>query len=298
MGSRLATLRRWPVLLFALVATLVLALSGGVPPRAAAQDVPGGTVSIKFSMDTLPIAVGVLCRDMQYKILFHASQAVGKVQKPIHAGIELVTALNRINPRYLDIPENDPEGVAYYDAQNIGHETIAYTAYEKTILTSDAGVQPQIAEGHLEFDVKECPYTVTLVYALQSGSVTVSGIMAEVRLARNKDGTYEADGPFEFQQMLNAPCPNDFTGFDAPTHITGTVDSAKRELNLKFKYSPGTTTFTVTCPIVGSRSASHSNDPTSLGVTNASFPLEGGFKVFPAALGGQFMVAVNQEAPE
>lgn len=295
MGSHQFRPSPWRAPLIALGILTALVLSGGTPLSTEAQDVAGGTVRARFSVDTLPIEPGVVCQDNQYKILIEPGQEVGNVRTHLHAGIEVGAALNKISPSYVEVPASDPVAVFTYDAKNLGQETIAYTAYEKAVLSADAGSgQLQIGEGHLDFEVKDCQYTVTLVYSLPTGPLNITAIMSEVPLHRNNDGTFEADGPFEFQQMVPSPCPNNFTLMTAPTHITGKIDNAKRQLNLEFRYSPGTSTFTVTCPIVGTMSFTNAHDPTILGVTSAHFPLEGGFKAFAPALGGQFMVAVNR----
>lgn len=297
MGSRLSRLSRWFALLFSLVAALALALSGAALPRAQAQDVEGGAVDIKFSPDTLPIGEGVLCQGFQYKLLVKAVQVIGTVRKQIRAGIELDAALNPIAPRYIDVLENGGEGVVVYDAQNVGQEHIAYTAYQKTVLSPDAGSQPQpeIAQGSLSFSVKECLYTVTLAYTFTFPLGTVFGLTDDVPLTKNKAGTLEGDDPFEFQQIVDvSPCVASFSAVTSPTHITGTVDKAKHELTLNFKYADAKTSITATCPIAGTSSASHTINPASLGVTAVTFPEEGGARAFPASLGGKFTIIVNR----
>src|SRR5436309_313219 len=70
MGSRLAKLRRWPLLLVSLVLAL-LALSGGTPPRVEAETerpaVPTG-MSIDLDPRTPVLKPGVLCTYRIYTI--------------------------------------------------------------------------------------------------------------------------------------------------------------------------------------------------------------------------------------
>ncbi len=295
MGLPLFRPRRWSALLLSLVAALALTLSDGALLRTQAQDVPGGALYLKFSADTFRDPPG-FCQYDQYKLLAQPVQVVQGVRRQIHAGIEVGAALNKISPTYLEIQEHDPAGIFLYDAQNIGDETIAYTAYQKTKLSDNEISQPEIAHGTLQFKVKACVYKVTLQYVFSFPLGSVFGLMTEARLARKPDKSYAGDGPFEFQQMVDvAPCVASFTVINAPTHIDGTVD-ATNKLTLKFKYSNATTTISAVCPIAGGASASRTVNPASLGLTEATFPEEGGSRTFAALLGGQITVTVSREA--
>ena len=296
MELRLLRLGRRAGLLFAGVAALALTLSGGIQSRA--QDfVPGGALYLKFSSDTFRDPPG-FCQYDQYKLLVQPVQVVGTVRRQLHAGVEVDSLLNPISPKYLEIQEHNPAGILYYDAQKTGQETIVYNAYQKTVLPASGTpvYQPKIAEGKLQFEVKACVYKVTLQYIFEFPLGTVFGIMAETRLGRKPDKTYAGDGPFDFQQMVNvSPCVASFSVVSAPTHIDATVDPVTRKVTLKFKYSDATTTISATCPIAGSASASHTVNPSSLGLTQVSFPEEGGSQTFPG-LGGKLTVTVSREA--
>jgi hypothetical protein len=304
MGLRLFGSGRRSTLLLSLVAVLALALSGGTLPRAQAQgpSVPGGAVSITF--DPRPFN-GVLCQYTQYKIFVRAGQVTGKVATPLNANIQVQAALNNVVPSSLDIPEagllnNFPFP---YNAQETGEETITYQAFLNPttpsggVLTGPGTAHPEIAEGSVKLEVKECQYSIFMSFWLDISVTSIMGYMDETPLTRNKDGTYEGDGEFEFQQFVKSgPCGTDFAVIHVPTHITGTVNQDLNLLDLKWEYGKAVNTLDYSCPIKGGGITSANIDVGArLGVTSGRFPLDGGVELYLPAIGGRFLVIVNRE---
>jgi hypothetical protein len=293
------SLRRVFLAAFALV---VLAMLGGATPLAKAEDVPGGTLFIRFSYDTLPIAPGVLCQGSQYKILVQPGQVIGQVRKHIHAGIEVDALLNKASPRFLELREHDPAGIISYDAQNVGKEVLAFNAYQKIRLTGDENVLPQIAKKSFEFEVQECIYSVIFVYSWQMATGGASfvqvGYMAKTKLTRKDDGTFEGKGPFELTQSATLPeCATSLSDITFPTNINGNMLQDSRELQLNFKYEKAAMTAVVSCD-GKTASKSVTMDASLGGVNSAKFPEEGGSKVFsiPGPLkDGKMTIIVNRE---
>ncbi len=307
MGLRRFWSGRTSGLRFVLVAALALVLSGGALRGAQAQDWTG-VVYVTFGGDTPPNN-DALCRYTQYKVLVQPAVITSKGRTHVNAHLDVQAALNPINPSSLDLGAHNGAAIFYYDAQDIGTETITASASLNptdstgTPLTGPGFFHQKIADAKLQFQVKECAYKVTLVYSLKASIADVIAYMDETELTRNKDGTLEGTGSFDFQQTVyGTGCGTQFTAFSVPSHITGTVKpitslagDPHAGLTLQFKYGAATDTFTAVCPIAGKDAASHNIDVATLGVLGVNVPADGGVKLFSPKLGGKFMVVVTQE---
>src|SRR5262249_43881635 len=208
---------------------------------------------------------------------------------------------------FLDVWDDNGAAIFNYDARNTGTETISYHARLNPTVAGipaegPAYAHPEIAEGTLSFEVKECLYKVLMVYLLKAGNASVIGYMDETELAMKSAGTLDGDGDFEFQQTVyGTGCGTSFTVIRVPTHISGTVKQVKTGgdpnagVDLQFEYGKAETTFTAVCPYAGKDSKSHNIDAATLGVKSVHFPVDGGVKLFYPSLGGKFMVIVTQE---
>jgi hypothetical protein len=96
--------------------------------------------------------------------------------------------------------------------------------------------------------------------------------------------TYGGTGVLDSSRTESMPpCSFSSPGFENPTTITGnrTGSPGKGQLELDIKFTPGSSSATITCPFAGAQNPTTTEDPTNWLETSATFPETGGAKSFP-----------------
>src|SRR5258706_13583389 len=133
MRSWLFKVRRWSGLLLALVVAL-LALSGGTPLRAEAQN--PGRMTVGFSRTTPPVKPGMICKGQQYKILAwpYVLFPDGTYNNEFHANAATVSVstglVGTITPPSVRLRRGvgAPSALFLYSSDKTGPESLLFLA--------------------------------------------------------------------------------------------------------------------------------------------------------------------------
>src|SRR5579859_285767 len=218
--------------------------AGGRLPYAEAQ-APYAIMGVRFDATTPPAVKQdytlVVCVGQNYRLNVDPYIVMGKdnylkafniygakvyVQPPAHGTI--------VPPEYQLAPGGGP-AVFIYHADSIGSETLHFTAampkpLNVTVASGDTQTTTLISlvDGSVSFEVEDCGYSVTLVYIATFASGPMAGSFTltaeDIKLVRQKDGTFEGDGPFEMRMPFSPPpgCIVFMSGFDSTVHAKGT----------------------------------------------------------------------------
>src|SRR5258708_1964028 len=167
--TRLVSLTGWFALRpvgFAALALVVLALAGGVPPHAEAQE--KDILTVQFSPDTLPIGINakgesILCQGQKYKIY---AQAVFSDELQGSALLDKFYiasgTTNHVDPQRVSIRAHEPAATFIYDAKNKGSDALTFEAHY--VASTRTGL---IGTRTLAVEVQECTYKVTFIHQYQ-----------------------------------------------------------------------------------------------------------------------------------
>jgi hypothetical protein len=134
--------------------------------------------------------------------------------------------------------------------------------------------------------VINCKYELTMNYLMRQSSGGTTGlIMGHMDTLVEGDGqAYQGTGVLHTDRTETmAPCSFSSAGFDNPATITGKLTGSPdhQQLEVTVDYGPGESSATITCPIVGARTTTTTEDPTNWLAANATFLGTGGAQSFP-----------------
>jgi hypothetical protein len=283
---------------------LVLAFAGGVPGRQARAQGSSVHMTVNFSPRTSPVPGNVICKGQNYDIEVRPVVIVGSGIGPVPLFGAAILSLTRPERGTLNsttepsarIVDAGGPAVFTYNAQTIGPETLNFglAKYMNPTVLRNADYEvianPRLVDilvsRVFKFDVQECRYTVTMIadWHYSGGGVYLGATadMAQARLERKPDGTFEGTSPFDFEYMASLGiCAADYSGYISPTRIVGKIRNDTHELELTFRYGQASSTATFYCPDGGAMVARAEDVLSHLGVSTAKFSQEGGVKAFP-----------------
>ena len=134
--------------------------------------------------------------------------------------------------------------------------------------------------------VINCNYKLTMNYLMRQSSHGTTGLLVghlDTLLEGNGE-VYQGVGILDSDRTeAMAPCSFSSAGFDSPTTITGKLTGSpdNQQLEVVVDYEPGESSATITCPVVGTKTTTTTEDPTNWLATNAAFLGTGGAQSFP-----------------
>lgn len=134
--------------------------------------------------------------------------------------------------------------------------------------------------------VINCKYKLTMNYLMRQSSHGTTGLLiGHLDTLLEGDGeVYQGTGILDSDRTeVMPPCSFSSDGFDSPMTITGKLTGSpdNQQLELTVDYEPGESSATITCPVVGTRTTTTTEDPTNWLATNAAFSGTGGAQSFP-----------------
>lgn len=296
-------LPHWTMIVLVLLLTLVLRGAGQVTPAeaASANQVVEGDEHIR--MRVIPPA-DPLCVGQEYSVRVVVVRTATRIVQRGPGTEEEVYVIGRISgvkvessvqdesigtlsPRYLwtgwDVEQLEPEAEFKFKAKKAGRTNLIFEALIPRSITRS---NDSYISSLTPIQVVNCEYDVTIFYNMlqfSHGSVgNVWGIL-DTRIKGSSGETFSGTGVLDSSRtQFMAPCSFTSPGFKNPTTITGNMTGSPgdRQLELNISFTPGTSSSTITCPLVGVQNPTTTEDPTNWLSTSATFPENGGGRSF------------------
>jgi len=292
----------------AIILALMLVLAVGSAGQAApAQAAPiaqgtGSQYEIKYILaiylpDGQPICAG---RDypVRVRLVESTQQVEPKPSEPLVSIKELsgITvqafakdeSVGTLSPRKLitgwNVEEDAPgEATFTFHAKKAGTTDLYFETLIRTAIT---GTHDEYIGPVRTIKVVNCKYKLTMNYLMRQSSGGTSGLVSgQLDTLLEGDGeVYQGAGVLDSDRATSMPpCSFSSDGFDSPTTIAGklTGSTDNPQLELTVDYEPGQSSATISCPIVGAKTTTTTEDPTNWLATNAAFSGTGGAQSFP-----------------
>jgi hypothetical protein len=230
-------------------------------------DTSGNYQGQKIKFDTKGLAnitIGALVKNKSIGTLSPSKQVSGFAWAIAHA---LESTMESDNPG---------EALFKFHAKKAGETDLYFEA-----LINGKYVGPVVP-----IKVVNCKYKLTMNYLMRQSSHGTTGLLfghLDTLLEGNGE-VYQGSGVLDSDRTeAMAPCSFSSAGFDNPATITGKLTGSpdNQQLEVAVDYEPGESSATITCPIVGARTTTTTEDPTNWLATNATFLGTGGAQSFP-----------------
>lgn len=189
--------------------------------------------------------------------------------------------IGTLSPKKLvsgtDPLDNPGEAVFTFNAKKAGTTILQFTP-------TYAGKKGKAEE--IGITVVNCDYKVTMNYLMRQSSGGTTGlVIGQLDTLLKGDGeAYQGTGVLDSDRTTSMPpCSFSSDGFDSSTTITGNLAGSpdNPQLVLTADYEPGQSSATISCPIVGAKTTTTTEDPTNWLATKATFSTIGGAQSFP-----------------
>ena len=311
--GRLA-LRRLFLVALALVVAL---LAGGIPARQALAQTSSVELNVNFSPQTPPLPATLdICIDQPYLIEVRPVVPVGEGIGPVPLfGGEIISmtrpqwgTLNGTKQPVGRMVDAGGAAIFTYKAERRGQEVLTFGVLRhidpQVMNDPDYSsvmdhVRTQILTSHLFiFGAVECHFKVSLLvtwnYSVGGIYVGAFATTAETTLDRQPDGTFQGANPIKFTYVASlGVCSADYSGFSAPTRITGKIQAGDGDLELNFEFGPAQSSAAFSCDGLKKTGSRNEDVAKYVGVTKATFPQEGDIQSFPTPGEGQGQFTVS-----
>jgi hypothetical protein len=248
------------------------------------------TIFLEIKMPKEPVCANkdsyVLVRTMADTDIALKNGKVEHVSAEPKSGVTVTSSVTNpdigtLSPKTLvsgaDPLDNPGEAVFRFEAKKAGTTILQFTP----TYAGKKGKREEIA-----IKVVDCNYKVTMNYLMRQSSGGTTGlVIGQLDTVLEGDGeVYQGADILDSDRMHTVPpCSTSFSGFESPTTITGksTGSPGNEQLELTVAYEPAESSMTASCPIVGTRTVTTTEDPTNWLATNATFSTTGGAQSFP-----------------
>jgi hypothetical protein len=288
---------------------LIGVLGIGVPESQAANQETIFTLVAGFHPDQSPICVGDEL-DLIVRVQMAVTRPEGTYVSHIfipNATVNAGVSLGELSParaRIQAVIQSEDGGVDSdaakftYRATEAGRGRIEL---ETVVPGEFTGGQAALIGTTVRFEVEECPPEVSMVYQGsfegEGFAVNLFGVMDEVMLNANDDGTYSGSGTsvLTYIVYLDSPTCSMFLEQDV-SQVDMTATVTEQVITLVFDPQPGVWHRLVSCPRFGEIGVFSLLD---IGLTPVTLPGSGGVVRLPPVLfPGYFTIIVTRETGE